>query len=265
MVNFGSRRTNADLGFRHSLFLPRKIVPVRNARPIRSADAARSDAVRNAVPIRRFSSYGFLGEMVMKGALCAIGSFSVRSGAAFRMPLTAATRCLLPLLICSPHGRFGRFTSRARRCPWGWIGRAESRRLRRSDAHVRTDVHGDGATAAKRFFRARVGLSSPVRRASATDRDRSFFFAKVRFRSAVSEAVRYHDAMNFARRAEASSCIAVEMIGLENPFAVVSTAGTGECRAVCYKPGKGTETDSRPDLSGPADQYCRNLGVMISA
>ena len=73
-----------------------------------------------------------------------------------------------------------------------------------------TPDRGDGATAAKRFFRARVGLSSPSRRASATDRDRSFFFAKVRFRSAVSEAVRYRDAMNFARHAEASSCIAVE-------------------------------------------------------
>ena len=88
MVNFGSRRTNADLGFRHSLSLPRKIVPVRNARPIRSADAARSEAVRNAVPIRRFSAYFVfrcmvsLGGMAMKGALCAIGRFlcAVRSG-----------------------------------------------------------------------------------------------------------------------------------------------------------------------------------------
>lgn len=130
-----------------------------------------------------------------------------------------------------------------------------------------TPDRGDGATAAKRFFRARVGLSSPVRRASATDRDRSFFFAKVRFRSAVSEAVRYRDAMNFARRAEASSCIDMEMIGSENPFAVVSTAGTGRmpCGMLQARKGGGGNRFSagsfRPGGSGLPEFGRHDFGV----
>lgn len=85
MVNFGSRRTNADLGFRHSLSLPRKIEcptdPVGGCRPFGSGAECRADT--SVFGVLRFPSYGFLGGNGDEGgALCAIGRFfcAVRSG-----------------------------------------------------------------------------------------------------------------------------------------------------------------------------------------
>ena len=219
-----------------------------------------------------FSSYGFLGGMAMKGASCAIGRFfcAARSGlpdAVNRSGYGVSCRSRSVRRMGDSAGLFpasvrGRSIAHGDACGGG--------RPRRKPASASVRCACPDRCPRGRCDGRKAVFSCPrrlvvSRRASATDRDRSFLFAKVRFRSAVSEAVRYRDAMNFARCAEASSCIDMEMIGSESPFAVVSTAGTGECRAVCCKPGKGAETDSRPHLSGPADQYCRNLGVMISA